>query len=58
MELDFLEQAYDKAVVAMLNATGCTPDQAEQAVQAIAELVFATINAELPEDKDHATHNH
>lgn len=57
MELDFLEQAYDKAVVAMLNATGCTPDQAEHAVQAIAELVFATINAELPEDKDHAT-NH
>lgn len=58
MNVQKLEEAYDKAVVAMLNATGCTPDQAEEAVQAIAELVFATINAELPEDKDHATHNH
>jgi hypothetical protein len=59
VKIEKIEEAYDKAVVAMLNATQCTEEQAEEAVQAIAELVFATINAELTEEEaSNATHNH
>ena len=43
-----IHEAYEKAVAAMLEAAPDMPrDLAERAVEAIAELVLATINAEL-----------
>ena len=50
--------AYEKAVLAMLEATPDMPrDLAERAVEAIAELVLATINAELTVEVQDAVDN-
>jgi len=58
MNFDKIHVAYEKAVLAMLEASPEMPrDLAERAVQAIAELVLATINAELTEELDDATDN-
>jgi len=58
MNLEKFHAAYEKAVLAMLEASPEMPrDLAERAVQAIAELVLATINAELTEELDDATDN-
>jgi len=58
MNFDKIHVAYEKAVLVMLEASPEMPrDLAERAVQAIAELVLATINAELTEELDDATDN-
>lgn len=59
MNLNKLHAAYEKAIDAMLEASPEMPRElAEQAVQAIAELVLATINAELTKEPGDATdHN-
>ena len=60
MTVTKIHQAYEKAVLAMLEAAPDMPrDLAEKAVEAIAELVLATINAELSKEEiEDATHNH
>jgi hypothetical protein len=60
MNVTKIHQAYEKAVLAMLEAAPDMPrDLAEKAVEAIAELVLATINAELSKEEiEDATHNH
>jgi hypothetical protein len=53
-----IHEAYEKAVLAMLEAAPDMPrDLAERAVEAIAELVLATINAELNLEMHDATDN-
>jgi len=60
MTVTKIHQAYEKAVNAMLEAAPDMPrGLAEKAVEAIAELVLATINAELSKEEiEDATHNH
>jgi DNA/RNA-binding domain of Phe-tRNA-synthetase-like protein len=59
MNVNTIHQAYEKAVLAMLEAAPDMPrDLAEKAVEAIAELVIATINAELTKEEQDAIANH
>jgi hypothetical protein len=60
MNVNAIHQAYEKAVLAMLEAAPDMPRElAERAVEAIAELVIATISAELSKEEiEDATHNH
>ena len=58
MNVNTIHQAYEKAVLAMLEAAPDMPrDLAEKAVEAIAELVLATINAELTKEEQDAIAN-
>ena len=58
MTVTKIHEAYEKAINAMLEAAPDMPrDLAEKAVQAIAELVLATINAELTKDEQDAIAN-
>jgi hypothetical protein len=58
MNVTKIHQAYEKAVNAMLEAAPDMPrDLAEKAVEAIAELVLATINAELTKEEQDAIAN-
>ncbi len=38
-----IEQAFEKAVVAILNATDCTEEEAEALIDAMADLIFTTM---------------
>jgi hypothetical protein len=60
MNVKTIHEAYEKAVLAMLEAAPDMPRElAERAVEAIAELVIATISAELSKEEiEDATHNH
>lgn len=60
MNVKKIHEAYEKAVLAMLEAAPDMPRElAEKAVEAIAELVIATISAELSKEEiEDATHNH
>jgi hypothetical protein len=53
-----MQQAYDDAVVAMLNATDCTEQQAEAFVEAMANLIFTTMQTYLTEREPNGPHNH
>jgi hypothetical protein len=53
-----IQQAYDAFVVAMLNATGCTEPQAEAFVEAMAELIFTTMQTYLTERDQNGTDHH
>jgi hypothetical protein len=58
MNVTKIHEAYEKAINAMLEAAPDMPrDLAEKAVQAIAELVLATINAELTKEEQDAIAN-
>lgn len=51
-----VEAAYETAVVAVLNAIpSVTPEQAEHMVEAIVDLVFATLQNELTEELQNDT---
>jgi len=53
MNLRPIEEAYGAAVTAMLAAVpGMSQEQAMAAVEAIAELVLATIQAELTQEEE------
>ena len=53
MNLRPIEEAYSAAVTAMLAAVpGMSQEQAMAAVEAIAELVLATIQAELTQEEE------
>ena len=53
-----MQQAYDDAVVAMLNATDCTEQQAEAFVEAMANLIFTTMQTYLIEREPNGTNHH
>ena len=53
-----MQQAYEAAVVAMLNATDCTLPQAEAFVEAMAELIFTTMQTYLTERDQNGTDHH
>ena len=53
-----IQQAYDEFVVAMLNATGCTEPQAEAFVEAMAHLIFTTMQTYLKEEEENGTNHH
>lgn len=53
-----IERAYDAAVVAMLNATGCTEQQAEAFVEAMANLIFTTMQTYLTERDPNGINHH
>jgi len=53
-----LKESYEKAVVAMLNATGCTEPQAEAFVEAMAHLIFTTMQTYLTERDPNGTNHH
>ena len=49
-----LMQAYEQAVVAILNATDCTEEEAEAFIDAMANLIFTTMQTYLTEKDIHA----
>jgi hypothetical protein len=49
--------AYEQAVTAMLNATNATEEEAEAFVDAMANLIFTTMQTYIEEEND-ATDNH
>ena len=51
-----IRHAYEQAVVAMLNATDCTEDEAEEFVESMTELIFITMQTYLKETN--ATDHH
>ena len=53
-----IRHAYEQAVVAMLNATDATEEQAEAFVDAMANLIFTTMKQYIEEEEQNATHNH
>jgi len=53
-----IEQAFEKAVVAILNATDCTEEEAEALIDAMADLIFTTMKQYIEEEEQNATHNH
>ncbi len=50
--------AYERAVVAMLNATDCTEDEAEKFIDSMADLIFTTMQTYLKEEEKNEPHNH
>ncbi len=53
-----MQQAFDDAVVAMLNATDCTEPQAAAFVEAMANLIFTTMQTYLTEREPNGTNHH
>ena len=53
-----LMQAYEQAVVAMLNATDCTEEEAEAFIDAMANLIFTTMQTYITEEQSNATDHH
>jgi len=53
-----MQQAYEAAVVAMLNATNCTEPQAEAFVDAMAHLLFTTLQTYIIERQPNGTNHH
>jgi hypothetical protein len=53
-----LMQAYEQAVVAILNATDCTEEEAEAFIDAMANLIFTTMQTYITEEQSNATDHH
>ncbi len=53
-----IEQAFEKAVVAILNATDCTEEEAEALIDAMADLIFTTMKRIIIEENKNATDHH
>jgi hypothetical protein len=53
-----IRAAYDQAVVALLNATDSTEDEAEDFVDAMAQLIFTTMQTYLSEKESNAVDHH
>ena len=53
-----LMQAYEQAVVAILNATDCTEEEAEAFINAMANLIFTTMQTYVTEEQSNATDHH
>ncbi len=53
-----IRHAYERAVVALLNATNATEDEAEAFVDAMADLIFTTMKRIIIEENKNATDHH
>lgn len=53
-----IRHAYERAVVALLNASDATEDEAEAFVDAMADLIFTTMKQYIEEENQNATDNH
>jgi creatinine amidohydrolase/Fe(II)-dependent formamide hydrolase-like protein len=53
-----IKHAYEQAVVALLNATDSTEEQAEAFVDAMADLIFTTMQTYLSEKESNAVDHH
>ena len=53
-----LMRAYEQAVVAILNATDCTEEEAEAFIDAMANLIFTTMQIYVTEEQSNATDHH
>jgi hypothetical protein len=53
-----IRHAYEQAVVAILNATDCTEDEAEAFIDAMANLIFTTMQTYVTEEQSNATDHH
>jgi hypothetical protein len=57
-DMPALMQAYEQAVVALLNATDCTEEEAEAFIDAMANLIFTTMQTYVTEEQSNATDHH
>ena len=53
-----IRHAYEQAVVALLNATNSTEEEAEVFIDAMADLIFTTMQTYLTEREPNEPHNH
>jgi hypothetical protein len=53
-----IRHAYEQAVVAILNATDCTEDEAEAFIDAMTDLIFTTMQTYITEEQSNATDHH
>jgi len=53
-----IRHAYECAVVAILNATDCTEEEAEALIDAMADLIFTTMKRIIIEENKNATDHH
>ena len=53
-----IRAAYEQAVVALLNATDSTEEEAEAFVDAMADLIFTTMQTYLSEKESNAVDHH
>ena len=53
-----IRHAYEQAVVALLNATNATEEEAEVFVDAMADLIFTTMQTYLSEKEANAVDHH
>ena len=53
-----IRHAYEQAVVALLNATNATEEEAEVFVDAMADLIFTTMQTYLSEKASNAVDHH
>ena len=53
-----IRHAYEQAVVALLNATNATEEEAEVFVDAMADLIFTTMQTYLIEREPNGTNHH
>ena len=53
-----IRHAYEQAVVALLNATNSTEEEAEVFIDAMADLIFTTMQTYLTEREPNGPHNH
>ena len=58
LDMPDLMQAYEQAVVAILNATDCTEEEAEAFIDAMANLIFTTMQTYVTEEQSNATDHH
>ena len=53
-----IRRAYEQAVVALLNASDCTEDEAEAFIDAMTDLIFTTMQTYVTEEQSNATDHH
>ncbi len=53
-----IRAAYERAVVALLNITDIEEDEAEVFIDAMADLIFTTMQTYITEEESHDTTDH
>jgi hypothetical protein len=53
-----IRHAYEQAVVALLNASDCTEEEAEAFIDAMTDLIFTTMQTYVTEEQSNATDHH
>jgi creatinine amidohydrolase/Fe(II)-dependent formamide hydrolase-like protein len=53
-----IRHAYERAVVTLLNATEATEEEAEAFIDAMANLIFTTMQTYVTEEQSNATDHH